>query len=97
MNDRLLITAYDENISGRNLIGSIQFSVNDIAEHVLETKSGFYVWRDIYGAHPDFDHEEAKSMNMRPETGNQWKGRVLLHIACDDTTKPEKKVSPMDP
>ena len=86
MNDRLLITAWDQNTAGRNLIASIQFSVNDIIEHVQETQSGFYVWRNLIGAHADFDNEEAESMNLRPETGNQWKGRVLLHIACADTT-----------
>lgn len=36
-------------------------------------------------------------MNMRPETGSHWKGRVLFHITIEDTEKPIKKVVPMDP
>jgi hypothetical protein len=93
MNDRLLLTVWDENTAGNNLIGSIAFSINDIVMHSKQHPHGYFVWRDIYGAHPDFATEEATAMNMRPETGNHWKGRVLLFIECGDSPKPEKKVA----
>jgi len=92
MNDRLLVTVWDENTAGNNLIGSIAFSINDIIMHSKQHPHGYFVWRHIYGAHPDFATEEATAMNMRPETGNYWKGRVLLFIECGDSPKPEKKV-----
>jgi len=77
-----LITVWDENSAANNLIGSIEFSINDIIMHSKQHPLGFFLWRDIYGAHPDFYDEESTKMNMRPETGNQWKGRVLLFIEC---------------
>jgi len=36
-------------------------------------------------------------MNDNPEFASQWKGRLLMHISCEESKHPEKKEISLEP
>ena len=34
-------------------------------------------------------------MNNNPDFASTWKGRILMHVECDDAEQPEMRVEPL--
>lgn len=79
LQDRLILEAYDYNLTGDVKIGSILFSAKQLISEG-EKEGGFYIWRNMNGAPIENNNEYADKMNEQPDIASDWKGYILLHI-----------------
>lgn len=50
------------------------------------------MWHNLYGCPVKVGGDASDMMNENPEIASTWKGRILLHIDCEDSQHPEKAV-----
>mmetsp|Transcript_30294 Transcript_30294/g.46320 ORF Transcript_30294/g.46320 Transcript_30294/m.46320 type:complete len:131 (+) Transcript_30294:880-1272(+) len=75
-------------------VGSLLFDLKDIIDGKMEGK---FVWKNVYGSPLNQSNSQAKrDMNENPELASNWKGRILMQIACEETEKPIAKVEPIE-
>ena len=73
LSDRLVLEAYDYNLTGDVKIGSLILSAKQlIAEGAKE--GGFFIWRNMNGAPQENTNAAADAMNKDPSIASDWKG-----------------------
>ena len=73
VSQRIVLTLYDQDVNGDDIIGSLELEVNDIVNNRL---NGFRFF-NIYGAPLNKDGKYFDQMNTNAEIGSRWKGRLL--------------------
>ena len=81
----------DSDTLSSETVGSMFFSLKNLVK--LGSKvGGHYYWQNLYGAPKTGSGEAASKMNENPECASAWMGRILMHIECNDSPHPERKV-----
>ena len=92
--DRIVLKVYDEDTVADEIVGSMYFSLKQIVSK--SGPEGILLWKNLYGAPMGYSGASCKQMNKEPENASAWKGRILMHLSCEDTKNPEMKVCDLD-
>ena len=91
VSQRIVLTLYDQDVNGDDIIGSLELEVNDI---VNERLNGFRFF-NVYGAPLNKDGTYFDQMNTNAEIGSRWKGRILMlieHNSVDNPISRKRKI-----
>ena len=87
--DRIILKVWDEDNVTDEMVGSMYFSIKQIVRDA--GKDGILVWKNLYGSPQGCSGENTVRMNDNPEFASTWKGRMLMHLSCEDSKNPEMK------
>lgn len=88
---KLTFMDYDS-VNKDDYIGSIDLPLLEIREGKFKD----FFWKNIYGAPPLADSPAATLMNKVPELASHWRGRVLMRVWFDESSKEvQKKLQPI--
>ena len=87
VSQRIVMTVKDNDLTGDDIVGSLELDVNDI----LQGKYTNFRFFNIYGSPLNKKGTYFDKMNQNAEIGSRWKGRVLMKIEFNSVDSPSAK------
>ena len=87
VSQRIVMTVKDNDLTGDDIVGSLELNVNDI----LQGKYTNFRFFNIYGSPLNKKGTYFDKMNQNAEIGSRWKGRVLMKIEFNSVDSPSAK------
>ena len=84
----------DEDTLTSEIVGSMFFSLKNLVK--LGANEGKFFWQNLYGAPLDSSGYIAKAMDDNPELGSTWKGKILMHVECQNADHPERRIQAIE-
>lgn len=94
--DRLLLQVFDEDNVADEIVGSMFFSLKKLVKEGEENQGGKFFWHNLYGSPHGYSGSICSAMDENPELGSSWKGKILMHVECENADHPERRIQALD-
>ena len=84
----------DEDSLTSQIVGSMFFSLKKLVK--MGEGEGRFYWQNLYGAPLDSTGHIANAMDNNPELGSAWKGKILMHVECQNADHPERRIQAIE-
>ena len=88
MGGHMKFSVWDEDTVVDEIVGSFELN----AKSIMNELNGKMFWKNIYGSPLGVSGDTTKAMNLDPEKGSFWKGRILMGVKAEKTEKPILKL-----
>lgn len=92
VSSRIRMQIFDQDQASKEIVGTINFNLEDYVK-IAESGGDFpFFWKDIYGAPLKVSGDDTDKMNQDPDYASFWKGRILMQVVAEKTDRPKMQI-----